>query len=217
MIRDLYNRYLLPHFIDMAAGVAPLERQRKVVVPKARGRVLEVGFGTGRNLPFYDASRVTKIVGLEPSEAMRRIGRRRIRESGLEITLVDAVAEEMPFENGSFDTVLLTFTLCSVEEPLMALREIRRVIRPDGRLLFCEHGRSPNVFVSQWQDLLTPWWKRVSGGCHLNRDVVKLLQTVGFECPVLDRFYATKLRPWTWITRGEAIPKGGNNENVSES
>jgi ubiquinone/menaquinone biosynthesis C-methylase UbiE len=217
VIRDLYDRYLLPHFIDMAAGVKPLERQRQVVVPKAGGRVLEIGFGSGRNLPFYDASRVTEIVGLEPSEAMRRIGWRRIQNSGLHITLIDAVAEDMPFESGSFDTVLLTFTLCSVSDPLEALREMGRVLGPGGRLLFCEHSRSPHGSVSRWQDLLTPWWKRVSGGCHLDRDVVDLLQVAGFDCPVLERFYATRFRPWTWITRGEAAPKRRNNERNAEN
>lgn len=207
MIRDLYDRYLLPYFIDMAAGVTPLKRQRKAVVPEARGRVLEIGFGTGLNLPFYDASKVTEIIGLEPSEPMRRIGLRRILDAGLDISLVDAVAEDMPFESGTFDTVLLTFTLCSVTDPLLALLEMRRVLAPGGRLLFCEHSRSPHGSVSRWQDFLTPWWKRVSGGCHLDRDVVNLLRFAGFECPVLERFYATKLRPWTWITRGEAVPK----------
>jgi len=216
LIGRFYERYLLPHLIDISAGVAPLERQRKAVVPAARGRVLEIGFGTGRNLPFYDASRVTEIIGLEPSEPMRRIGRRRIRDSGLDISLVDAVAEDMPFESGSFDTVLSTFTLCSVSDPLEALREMGRVLAPKGRLLFCEHGRSPHGSVSRWQDLLTPWWKRVSGGCHLDRDVVDLLQVAGFECLALERFYATKLRPWTWITRGVAVPKKGNDEGNAE-
>jgi len=216
VIRDLYDRYLLPYFIDMAAGVMPLERQRKIVVPAARGRVLEIGFGTGLNLPFYDISRVTEIIGIEPSEPMRRLARKRLGRSALPVTLVDAGAEDMPFENGSFDTVLLTFTLCSVSEPLEALREMGRVLAPNGRLLFCEHSRSPHDSVSRWQDLLTPWWKRVSGGCHLDRDVVDLLQLAGFDCPVLERFYATKLRPWTWITRGEAVRKRGNDsENNS--
>ncbi len=209
MIRDLYERYMLPYFIDMAAGVPVLARQREIIVPKARGRVLEVGFGSGRNLPFYDASKVTEVIGLEPSEPMRRIGRRRILESGLDVSLVDAVAETMPFKSRSFDTVLLTFTLCSVSDPLEALREMRRVLTPGGRLLFCEHGRSPHGSISRWQDLLTPWWKRVSGGCHLDRDVVELIGRAGFECPVLDRFYASRLRPWTWITRGEAVPRAG--------
>jgi ubiquinone/menaquinone biosynthesis C-methylase UbiE len=208
-MRRLYERYLLPYLIDMAAGVKPLQRQRRTLVPKARGRVLEVGFGTGRNLPFYDASRVTEIVGLEPSEPMRRIGMGRLKGSALEITLVDGAAENMPFADASFDTVLLTFTLCSVSDPLTALGEMRRVIAPGGRLLFCEHGRSPHGSVSRWQDRLTPWWKKISGSCHLDRDVVELLERAGFECPVLDRFYASRLRPWTWITRGEAVPRAG--------
>ncbi|MFP4482769.1 MAG: class I SAM-dependent methyltransferase [Thermovirgaceae bacterium] len=207
MIRELYDRYLLPYFIDMAAGVTLLERQRRIIVPRARGRVLEVGFGSGRNLPFYNASRMKEIVGLEPSEPMRQRARKRLERSALPVTLVDAVAEEMPFKSKSFDTVLLTFTLCSVSDPLRALREMRRVLSPGGRLLFCEHGRSPEGSVSRWQGRLTPWWKKVSGGCHLDRDVVELLQVAGFECPVLDRFYASKLRPWTWITRGEAVRK----------
>lgn len=202
----LYDRYLLPHLIDMAAGAATLKRQRMAVVPRAGGRVLEIGFGSGRNLPFYDASRVSEIVGLEPSEPMRRIAEKRLQGGRLRVSLAASVAEMMPFEDASFDTVLLTFTLCSVSDPLQALREMRRVLAADGRLLFCEHGKSPHGSIGRWQKRLTPWWKKVSGGCHLDRNVEKLLEKAGFRCIAVERFYASSLRPWTWIVRGEAVP-----------
>jgi len=206
LLQRLYDWYLLPYLIDIAAGVAPLERQRKDIVPKARGRVLEIGFGTGRNLPFYEPSGVTEVVGLEPSEPMRHIARKRIAGSGLEVRLVDGCAEDIPFEDGSFDTVVMTFTLCSVSAPPAAFLEVKRVLRRDGRLIFCEHGRSPHRSVGRWQKRLTPVWKRVAGGCHLDRDVSRLLEAAGFECLELERFYASPFRLWTWITRGEAVP-----------
>jgi len=206
LLNRLYDRYLLPYLVDIATGFAPLERQRKNIVPKARGRVLEIGFGTGRNLPFYEPSRVTEIVGLEPAEPMRRLARKRIAKLGIEVRLLDAFAENIPYEDGSFDTVVMTFTLCSVLDPSAALLEMRRVLGQDGRLLFCEHGRSPHRSVNRWQKRLTPVWKKVAGGCHLDRDVGRLLEEAGFECLELERFYASPLRVWTWITRGEAVP-----------
>jgi ubiquinone/menaquinone biosynthesis C-methylase UbiE len=206
MTETWYDRHVLPWLVDLACGIKPVRRQREKVVPRARGRVLEVGIGTGRNLPYYDRSAVRSIIGLDPSLAMHRLARRRIERAGLEVRLVGLSAEEIPLEDASFDTVLVTYTLCSIPDPLAALREMRRVLAPGGRLVFCEHGRAPDESVRRWQDRLTPLWKKFAGGCHLNRDIPALLAMGGFACTDLQTMYLPGPRPLTFNYWGEALP-----------
>jgi len=206
MSESWYDRHILPFMIDLACGVKPVRRQRAKVVPLARGRVLEVGMGSGLNLPFYDKSRVAGIVGLDPSPAMRRRAEARIAKSGIAVEFVGLSAEKIPLPDATFDSVLMTYTLCSIPEPLAALEEMRRVLKPGGRLIFCEHGRAPDASVRRWQDRLTPLWRRIGGGCHLNRDIPALLNAGGFECSDVQTMYLPGPRPMTFNYWGEAIP-----------
>ena len=206
MSENWYERHILPVLIELACGVEPVRRQRAKVVPLASGRVLEVGIGSGLNFPYYDRAKVSAIVGLDPSGALRRRAEQRARKAGIQVELVGLSAERIPLPDASFDSVLMTYTLCSIPEPVAALGEMRRVLRPGGRLVFCEHGRAPDAGVRAWQDRLTPLWRRLGGGCHLNRDIPALLAAGGFSCRDLETMYLPGPRPMTFNYWGEALP-----------
>ena len=174
--------------IDWACGVSLFSRQRQKLIPLAHGRVLEVGLGTGRNLPFYDRQRVSQVVGVDPALSLHPIARRRVAASGLDVELMGLSAERLPASDASFDTVVSTYTLCSIPDPVAALREMRRVLKPGGQLLFSEHGLAPEPGVARWQTRLQPYWKPLAGGCHLDRDIPALLAEAGFACDVQSRY-----------------------------
>jgi ubiquinone/menaquinone biosynthesis C-methylase UbiE len=176
-----YSRHVLPYLLDIACGLSPITRQRRKVIPQAAGRVLEIGIGTGLNLAFYDRGKVERLVGIDPATEMHVLARRRSQRLGLPLELIQLSAEELPVQSGSFDTVICTYTLCSVSSPDQALREMRRVLRPGGKLLFAEHGLAPDEAVAKWQARLEPYWSRIAGGCHLTRDVPRLLTEAGFS------------------------------------
>lgn len=176
-----YDRHVLPYLLDFACGLSPIARQRRKVIPQATGRVLEIGIGTGLNLAFYDRAKVERLVGIDPATEMHALARKRSQRLGLPVELLQLSAEEVPVESGSFDTVICTYTLCSVSSPDQALREMRRVLRPGGKLLFAEHGLAPDAPVAKWQARLEPYWSRIAGGCHLTRDVPRLLAEAGFS------------------------------------
>lgn len=199
-----YERHLLPWLVDLACGVAPVRRQRMRVVPRARGRVLEVGIGTGLNVPLYDRSRVESVTGVDPALRMHRLACRRIEASGLEVHLIGVSAETLPVEAASFDTVVCTFTLCTIADPLAALREMRRVLRPGGRLLFAEHGLAPGAGVAAWQRRLNPLWSPLAGGCRLDRDIPALLRAAGWRAEVQSQ-YLPGPRVVSYHYWGEAI------------
>jgi SAM-dependent methyltransferase len=204
MTTSWYDRHILPHALDLACGMPMISRQRQRVVPLATGRVLEVGIGTGLNMPHYDKTRVTKITGLDPGLSMHPRARERIAEAGLEVELVGLSAEKIPLPDASFDTVLVTYTLCTIPDILSALKEMRRVLAPGGQLLYCEHGRAPDVSVQRWQDRLQPLWGKVAGGCHLGRDIPALLRAAGFVLPDLQSAYLPGPRPFTFHYWGQA-------------
>ena len=188
MSDNWYDRHVLPHLIHLACGTRPIRRQRMKVIPQAHGRVMEVGLGTGLNLPFYDRAKVTSIVGVDPALRMHRLAMRQARTSGIPVELVGLSAERIPVQDASFDTVVSTYTLCSIPDPLAALREMRRVLAPGGKLLFSEHGRAPDAGVLRWQTRLQPYWSKVSGGCMLDRDIPALLVAAGFRPEVQSRY-----------------------------
>ena len=206
MPSNWYDRHILPKALDIACGMPMIGRMRDRVVPLASGRVLEVGIGTGLNMRHYDKARVTHITGLDPALQLQPIARERIAQAGLSVDLVGLSAESIPLPDATFDTVLITYTLCTIPDPHAALLEMRRVLKPEGRLLFCEHGHAPDASVSRWQERLQPVWGKLSGGCHLGRDIPALLQAAGFTLPDLQTRYLKGPRPFTFHYWGEALP-----------
>lgn len=200
----LYDRYVLPRLIDRACGIKAVGLQRQKIVPQARGRVLEIGIGSGLNLPYYDPARVERLWGLEPSAELRRMAERKAIGLAFPVEFLGLPGEQIPLADDSVDTVLVTYTLCTIPDAAAALREMRRVLRPHGRLLFAEHGRAPEESVRRWQARLTPLWKRLAGGCHLDRDIPGMIEREGFRIVELDSAYLPGPRPLTFNFRGSA-------------
>lgn len=200
-----YDRHILPHLIAFAMKQRDLAAYRRRVVTAARGRVLEVGIGSGLNLPFYGAS-VEQVFGLDPSAELLAMAQRQGDALGRDLRLIEGSAETIPLEDGSVDTAVMTWTLCSVPNPARALSEIRRVLKANGELLFVEHGAAPDRRVAAWQDRITPLWKHIAGGCHLNRDVAGLLRGCGYALPDLRQGYMRGPRPFTFMSEGRARP-----------
>lgn len=184
-----YDKHILAPFINCACGTKPITYQRKKVVPLCTGRVLEVGMGSALNLPFYDPAKVEFVWGLEPSEAMRAKAAPNIAASPIEVKLLDLPGEQIPLDSDSVDTVLLTYTLCTIPDWRAALKQMRRVLKPGGRLIFTEHGQAPDACVHRWQDRINPLWKKLAGGCNLNRPIPELLRTSGFDIVELNQMY----------------------------
>jgi ubiquinone/menaquinone biosynthesis C-methylase UbiE len=183
-----------------------VRRQRGKVVPLAQGQVLEIGIGTGLNLEYYDKTRIEKIVGLDPGLEMHQLAQKRVAKAGMPVELVGLSAEEIPFDASTFDTVVVTYTLCTIPDPVAALKEMRRVLKAGGKLIFCEHGLAPDPAVRWWQDRLTPLWSNIAGGCQLNRDIPALLQTAGFRSEDMETMYLPGPRPLTYNCWGTAHP-----------
>ncbi len=202
----LYGRFVLPWLVHLSCGAEPIRRQREKVVPRARGRVLEIGIGSGRNLPFYDSERVAGVWGLDPSPELRRMAAKAARRAEVEVELLDGTAEQIPLESASVDSIVVTYTLCSIAEIEAALGEMARVLAPGGELHFCEHGAAPDESVRRWQDRVTPLWKRVAGGCHLNRPIPELLADGRFEIRDLETMYLPGWRPASFNYWGSAVP-----------
>lgn len=186
---SFYEDRVLPHIIDTACSMGQVMKLRSQVVPRARGRVLEVGMGSGINLEFYDQSRVEMVYGLEPSEGMRRKALPNLNRSPIAVEWLDLPGEKIPLEDNSVDTVLLTFTLCTIPDWHAALLQMKRVLKPGGDLLFLEHGEAPHETVRKWQHRITPGWKMFAGGCHLNRQIADLIRHAGFEIQELENLY----------------------------
>jgi ubiquinone/menaquinone biosynthesis C-methylase UbiE len=191
---SIYEDRIFPHLVNFACSTKPNQKQREKIVPLASGEVLEVGFGGGLNLPFYDKQKVHKIWGLELSEGMRHKARPMVEASGLNVEFIDLPGEKIPLETNSVDTVLVTYSLCTIPDVVAALDGMRRVLRPGGCLLYCEHGIAPDRSVRRWQRRLNPVWSRVAGGCNLDRDIPDLLKKGGFEITVDDRMYIPGLK-----------------------
>jgi len=191
----LYGRYVLPRVIHLTCSAKPNMRQRQKLVPLARGRVLEVGIGSGLNLPFYSPDSVTGVWGLDPAKEMTDLASRAAHAVPFDVEFVSAGAEQIPLDGGQFDTVLLTYTLCTIPDSDAALREMARVLKPGGELLFCEHGLAPDPGVRKWQDRIDPIWRRIGGGCRLNRDIPELIHRGGFSIREMETMYVPGWRP----------------------
>ena len=184
-----YSNRILPWMIETGCGGPETRKQRERVVPLAEGVVLELGLGTGHNLAHYDPDRVTLVKGLEPSRAMLKRAKPRIDEAAVPVEVLVAGAERIPVEDGSVDTVVSTYTLCTVPDAEAALQECIRVLKPGGSLVFCEHGESPEDSVRKWQGRVNPLWKRLAGGCNVNRPIPSLIESAGFSVGELETGY----------------------------
>ena len=199
-----YDEKILPHLIDFACGMGQVMKTRAQVVPKASGRVLEIGIGTGLNLGVYDADRVSTIVGVDPAAQMQGLARQRAAAIDIPVEMIALELGQIQAADASFDSIVCTFTLCTIPDPLAALQEMRRVLKPGGQFLFGEHGRAPDLKVRVWQDRLTPLWRPLAGGCHLNRDIPALLKAGGFRLREVHSRYLQGPRPLTWVWHGWA-------------
>jgi ubiquinone/menaquinone biosynthesis C-methylase UbiE len=195
---------VLPHLIDFACGMGEVMKARSQLVPQAQGRVLEIGIGSGLNLGFYDPQRVEVVVGVDPSAAMQRLARERAARCQVPVEMIALELGQIQAADASFDDIVCTFTLCTIPDAVSALREMHRVLKPGGRLLFCEHGLAPDLPVVRWQKRLTPLWKPLAGGCHLDRDIPALIGAGGFHIRELSTGYLKGPRPMTHVYRGWA-------------
>ena len=202
---SFYDRHIMPRLIGCACGAKPITYQRRKVVPKAAGKVLELGIGGGMNLIHYDPRQVTSVAGVDPSAELRAVAEKAPRADGLKVEIQEGTAEALPFADASFDCVVCTFTLCSVASPPAALAEARRVLKPGGRFLFCEHGLAPDPKVARWQGFIEPLWKRLAGGCHLTRPVGASITAAGFALTDLNSMYLPSTpKSVGWNEWGEA-------------
>ncbi len=184
-----YDDVILPRFINCACGTKPIMKQREKVVPLAKGTVLAIGIGTGLNLPFYNAPNVDRLIGLDPSEKSWELAGERAAAIGFDVEFIGLPGEEIPLDDNSVDTVVVTYSLCTIPDPVTALQGMARVLKPGGELLFTEHGAAPDAGVAKWQDRINPLWARMAGGCNLNRHIPHLLKSGGFAVSNLETAY----------------------------
>ena len=202
----VYDDWVLPRVMNLAMGTKSVARERQKALAGVKGRVLEVGFGSGHNLPFYERG-VEKVVGLDPSGESARLGRKRIEQAKFPVEFVPLRGEQIAAANASFDSVVSTFTLCTISDPGAALAQMLRVLRPGGHFYFLEHGRSDEAKVRRWQDRLNGAQNYFAGGCHLNRPMDQLIVGAGFEIESLERYYAEGPKFMSCLYRGVARRK----------
>ena len=192
-----YSKYILPKVIHKVCGIKPTMIQRGKIVPEAKGKVLEVGIGSGLNIPFYDDKKVTHLVGLDPFPNRKAL-MEAAQKSPITFEFVQDSAEELSMERNEFDTVVSTYTFCTIDQLNKSLSEIKRVMKPSGRLIFVEHGKAPDDKILKTQNRVNPIWKKVSGGCNLNRNIPRLLEESGFEISNLETMYLPGWKPATF-------------------
>ena len=186
---SLYEKYVLPKFLNCACGSKPVSYQRKKVVPLAEGKVLEIGIGSGLNLPFYDKAKIDEIWGLDPSEQLSEMAKQVADEESMDVKFISSGAEDIPLPDNYFDCVLVTYTMCTIPEVQRANQEIRRVLKENGKMIFCEHGEAPDQNIRKWQNRINPFWGKLAGGCNINRKIPSLIQDSGFDIIEMEAMY----------------------------
>ncbi|WP_421991565.1 class I SAM-dependent methyltransferase [Qipengyuania sp.] len=204
-IKSWYDSHIMPRLVTAACGQEGIEERRHQIVPLAEGRVFEIGCGGGLNQALYDTEKVTSFAGIDPHAKLLDGARKRAKAMGWDTDIRQGVGEDIPFPAGSFDTVVCTYTLCSVDNPARVLAEMRRILAPGGRLLFLEHGRAPDAGVARWQERIEPLWKPLAGGCHLTRPIGTSLRAAGFAVEPLGQAYLSKApKVMGWMEWGVA-------------
>jgi len=202
---NLYDKYVLPKVTNALCACKPCMKQREKVVPLARGRVLEIGVGSGLNFGFYDANKVDHLFALDPSEEMWSLAKKQISSNRFQIEFVKGFAEDIPIEDNAIDSIVITYTLCTIIDVNASFLEFRRVLKPSGKLIFCEHGIAPDKSVQRWQNILNPIWKTFGGGCNLNRNIPQLIKNGTFKIETLDTMYVPGFKPACFNYWGTAI------------
>ena len=202
---NFYYKYIFPKYLNFVMRGKDLEKHREDVVTKSSGQVLEIGFGSGLNLPYYPTN-ISKLYALDPSQELYDLAQERIEKVPFQIEYLKASAESIPLADNTLDSVISTWSLCSIPHPEIALKEVLRVLKPDGKFLFIEHGKSPRSFIYKVQNFLTPVSKQFAGGCHMNRDTEKLLLDSGFEIQKIEKF-EQKSKPLGFMYKGIAIAR----------
>jgi ubiquinone/menaquinone biosynthesis C-methylase UbiE len=205
---SFYNRHIMPRLVNLACASGQMKKIRAKTVPLVQGRVLEIGFGSGHNLPFLDPQKIEHYWALEPDAQIRKLAQQRLKDSALSPEFLDLEAEAIPLDDASVDTVLITFTMCTIPLVEKALGEMRRVLKPGGLLLFAEHGAAPDDNVARWQQRIEPYWKRIGGGCHLTRKPLDLVQNSGFSLERSESLYVPKAPRFAgFVSYGVARPR----------
>jgi ubiquinone/menaquinone biosynthesis C-methylase UbiE len=186
---SFYNKYILPKILNCACASKPINYQRDKIVPLAEGVVLDVGIGSGLNIPFYNKTKIKQLYGLDPSKELLDIAKSVAYEENLEIEFLECGAESIPLPDKSIDTVLITYTMCTIPDVALSNSEIIRVLKDDGKLLFCEHGLAPDKNIAKWQKRINPLWSKIAGGCNLNRDIPNLISSSGFKISNMEEMY----------------------------
>ena len=189
MLKDLYEKMVLPKLCDKCCGTKPINYQRKKVVPLAKGVVLEVGIGSGLNIPFYNKNSIEKIIGLDPSEELNVLAKRVADDNGIQIDFLINGAEDIDLPDNSVDTILITYTLCTIPNLNKSMSEMKRVLKPGGKFIFCEHGIAPDINIIKWQRRINPIWGIFFGGCNINRNIPKIISESGFNISNLNQMY----------------------------
>jgi len=192
---NYYSKHILPKLIDWTCKQNPNMKQREKVVPWAKGKVLEIGIGSGLNIPFYDKEEIQQLIGIDPSEEIWNKNNNNTEELGFDFQFINAFAENIPLDSNSMDSVVITYTLCTIPDTEKALEEIRRILKPRGQLIFCEHGKAPDKAIQKWQNIINPLWKRIGGGCNLQRDIPSIIENNGFKISNLNTMYIPGWKP----------------------
>ncbi len=208
-LRSWYDAHIMPRLITCACGQEGIEKRRAQIVPLAEGRVFELGCGGGLNQAFYDTSKITSFAGIDPHEALLEGARQRAKERGWDADIRQGYGEDIPFPDRAFDTAVCTYTLCTVKDPAKVLSELRRILKPGGKLLFLEHGRAPDASIAKWQRRVEPMWRPMAGGCHLTRPIGSSLRANGFEVEPIGQAYLAKTpKIMGWMEWGVARRRG---------
>jgi len=186
---SFYNKYILPKVLNCACASKPINYQRDKIVPLADGVVLDIGIGSGLNIPFYNKTKIKQLYGLDPSKELLDIAKSVAKKENLEIEFLECGAESIPLPDKSIDTVLITYTMCTIPDVALSNSEIIRVLKDDGKLLFCEHGLAPDKNIAKWQKRINPLWSKIAGGCNLNRDIPNLISSSGFKISNMEEMY----------------------------